>query len=83
MQNFNFDIFGKKVALEAVKRKADVVIMYDTNSLECFNKLKNTNIIRIMDTSIANREYTKHIYESVKRIGIILVKKKFCSIRKR
>ena len=65
MQNFNFDIFGKKVALEAVKRKADVVIMYDTNSLECFNKLKNTNIIRIMDTSIANREYTKHIYESV------------------
>ncbi len=65
IQNINFDIFGKKVASEAVKHKVNAVVLYDTNSLECFRKLQGTGIIRIMDTSIANRHYTKQIYDSV------------------
>lgn len=65
VQNYNFDVFGKKVALHALKQNADAVIMYDTNSLACFKKLKNSKIIRIMDMSIANRAYTKNIYESI------------------
>ena len=63
IQNLNFDSFGKRVAKFAIKNKVDAVIAYDTNSLACFKKLEGTGIIRIMDTSIANRAYTKFIYE--------------------
>lgn len=65
VQNFNFDTFGRKVSSHAVKRKVDAVVMYDTNSLACFTGLEGKGIVRIMDTSIANRAYTKYIYESV------------------
>lgn len=65
VQNFNFDIFGEKVAKYAKKNVVDAVIMYDTNSLKCFKSLEGTGIKRIMDTSIANRAYTKSIYEKV------------------
>lgn len=65
VQNINFDAFGKKVAAEAIKHKASAVVLYDTNSLKCFQRLQGTGILRIMDTSIANRFYTKHIYEKV------------------
>lgn len=67
LQNNNFDKFGKKVAERAIKKKVDAVVMYDTNSLECFKKIKGEkkNIKCIMDTSIANRFYTKAIYEKV------------------
>lgn len=62
-QNSHFDRFGKKVAKYAIKEGVDAVVMYDTNSLACFRSLRGTGIKRIMDTSIAARAYTKHIYE--------------------
>lgn len=65
VQNLSFDRFGGKVAAYALNCKVDAVVMYDTNSLKCFRQLKDQKVIRIMDTSIANRAYTKHIYESV------------------
>lgn len=67
LQNSNFDKFGQKVAEKAIKNNVDAVVMYDTNSLACFKQIKSrhTNIKCIMDTSIANRFYTKYIYEQV------------------
>lgn len=65
LQNFNFDKFGKKVAQYAKKENVCAVVMYDTNSMRCFELLKETEIIKIMDTSIANRAYTKSIYANV------------------
>lgn len=65
IQDYNVDIFGRKVARYAKKHNVNAVVMYDTSSLVCFRELQNTGIIRIMDTSIANRAYTKAIYESV------------------
>ncbi len=58
--------FGKKVALFAIRNKADAVIMYDANATTCFRVLerKAPNIIRILDTSAANRLFMKEIYET-------------------
>lgn len=63
IQNINFDCFGRHVAKFSLKNNVDAVIMYDTNSLMCFQLLRNSKIVKIMDTSIANRAYTKFIYE--------------------
>ena len=65
LQNFFFDSFGRKVAKIARKECPAAVVMYDTNSLECFKALEGSGILRIMDTSIANRHYTKCIYQNV------------------
>lgn len=63
--SFTSDRFGKKVAALAMKEKVDAVIMYDTNALCCFEKLKKEapGIKRIMDSSAANRLFMKTVYE--------------------
>lgn len=63
--SFTSDRFGKKVAALAIKEKADAVIMYDTNAISCFEKLKKEapGIKRIMDSSAANRLFMKKVYE--------------------
>lgn len=62
---FTSDRFGKKVAALAMREKVDAVIMYDTNSLSCFEILKKEapGIKRIMDSSAANRLFMKKVYE--------------------
>ena len=57
--------FGKKVAKYAIDNNVDGVIMYNTNSKECFRILndKRPDIKRIMDVAAANRNYMKNIYE--------------------
>lgn len=57
--------FGKKVAKLAIKENVDAVILYDANALTCFKILEERapHILRIMDTSAANRLYMKTIYE--------------------
>lgn len=57
--------FGKKVAKLAMKENADAVILYDANARTCFKILgeKAPNIVRIMDTSAANRLFMKSVYE--------------------
>lgn len=62
---YTSDRFGKKVASLAIKEKANAVIMYDTNALSCFKKLKKEapEIKRIMDSSAANRLFMKTVYE--------------------
>ena len=57
--------FGEKIARYAIKNKADVVIMYDTNVERCFSILKKEvpEIIRIQDVSAINRLYMKDVYE--------------------
>lgn len=59
--------FGKKVANYAIKNDVDMVIMYDTNATKCFKilKTKAPNIKRVLDASIANRIYTKELYENI------------------
>lgn len=59
--------FGKKVANYAIKHNVDMVIMYDTNAAKCFKILKSKapNIKRVLDASIANRIYTKELYENI------------------
>ena len=59
------DDFGVSVAKYAIKHKADVVIMYDTNSNTCFRYLKEhaPEIKRVLDVTIANRLYLKTVYE--------------------
>lgn len=49
--------FGKKVARYAIKNKVDAVICYDSNSMSCFNILKQKapHILRIMDNAAPNR----------------------------
>ncbi len=63
--SFTSDRFGKKVAALAMREKVDAVIMYDTNSLSCFKKLKTEapEIVRILDSSAANRLFMKEIYQ--------------------
>ena len=65
--NFLVDNFGKKVAKIAIKENVDVVVSYDYNSGECFKKIKNESpkIKTVLDASIANRLYSKRIYESI------------------
>ena len=65
-QHLNSKSFGKKVAKYAIKNQADIVIAYDTNALDCFQYLikHNSNIVRVMDVSAANRIYMKNIYEN-------------------
>jgi len=60
-----FDHFGKKVADYAIKNNVDAVIMYDTTAKKCFQILKRKapEIIRIMDSSSANKFYTKYILQ--------------------
>lgn len=57
--------FGKKVAKLAIKENVDAVILYDANARTCFKILgeKAPNIMRIMDTSAANRLFMKSVYE--------------------
>lgn len=59
------DYFGRCVANLAVREKANAVVMYDTNAMSCFEILKKEapDILRILDTSAANRIYMKEIYE--------------------
>ena len=60
------DRFGRKIASLAEKENVDVVVSYDNNSLTLFKNLKKTRpkIVRILDTSAANRIYMKKIYEN-------------------
>ena len=62
--------FGKKVARLAIKENVDAVILYDANALTCFKILEERapKILRIMDTSAANRLYMKTIYEKDMKI---------------
>lgn len=57
--------FGKKVAKYAIKFNADAVVCYDTNAKDCFEYLskKAPSVIRILDSSAANRIFMKSIYE--------------------
>ena len=57
--------FEKKIASLAKKENVDVVISYDNNSSTLFKILeeKCPSVIRILDTSIASRIYTKEIYK--------------------
>ena len=59
------DVFGKAVAKYAIRHNAAAVIMYDTTATECFKYLKQKapHIKRILDMSIATREFAKNIYE--------------------
>lgn len=58
-------VFGKAVAKYAIKHDAAAVIMYDTTATECFEYLKQKapHIKRILDMSIATREFAKNIYD--------------------
>ena len=71
------DRFGRKIAALAKKENVDVVISYDNNSLTLFKTLKETRpqIIRILDTSAANRVYMKDIYEKDFKISPEFAKK--------
>lgn len=60
--NFVGDRFGKKVAKYAKQLSPDIVISYDNNSNVLFKRLENSNIIRILDVSAANRIYMQKIY---------------------
>lgn len=57
--------FARKVALYALRHKADAVIMYDSNVYDAFDILKKNNpeIICILDATIASRSYMKKLYE--------------------
>lgn len=65
LNNYMNDRFGRKVAKIAIERNVDAVISFDNNSMVLFETLKKKkpDIIRILDTSIASREYLKSIYE--------------------
>ncbi len=65
-QKHTANYVGKCVARLAIKEQADAVIMYDTNAKMCFEMLqrKAPEILKIMDTSAANRIYMKEIYEN-------------------
>lgn len=56
--------FSEKVAKYCLLKKVDALVLYDTNGLPGFSILKQSNekIIKIMDVSIAARNYTKMIY---------------------
>jgi glycosyltransferase involved in cell wall biosynthesis len=58
-------LFGIKVAKYAIKNDAKIVVCFDTNSVSCFKYLynKDRKIIRVLDSSAANRIYMKKIYE--------------------
>lgn len=59
------DLFGKKVARYAIKQNVDMVIMYDTHELACFELLnkKAPHIKRVVDYSSATSAYMKKIYD--------------------
>lgn len=61
-----FNRFGHKVAKFAVKENADMVIMFDANAKPCFEYLKEnaSNIVKVLDVSIAARPYQRVVYES-------------------
>lgn len=63
-RRFISDKFGIKVAKFAIKFKAHAVICYDTNASSCFKCLekKTPQIIRILDSAAANKEYMSKIY---------------------
>lgn len=65
MQRWDADRFGVKAAKFAVKKKADAVIMYDTNAMAGFEYLKKhaPDIVRIQDVSSPARPYVKEIYQ--------------------
>ena len=65
------DNFGKKVANYAIENDVDAVILYDTNATTCFEilKKKSPNIKRILDASIANRLFTRQVYEEDFRVS--------------
>ena len=58
-------VFGRKVAKYAIKKQADMVILYDSNAAECSEILskKAPNILRVMDVSHSNRLYEKELFE--------------------
>ena len=58
--------FGIKVAKQAIKNKADGVVMYDTTADSCFTYLKKhaPDIVRILDMSSNAAEHRLAIYES-------------------
>lgn len=67
--------FYKKVMIYAKKNKVDAVIVYDGYSNKHFEIIENTNIISIMDVSIASRKYLKTIFEAeIKEYGINKIK---------
>lgn len=59
------NVFSKKVAKYAQKRGVDAVIMFDTASEKGFGYLIQTksDILKIMDVSIATRFFMKNTYE--------------------
>ncbi|MDN5372918.1 MAG: hypothetical protein PWR19_1964 [Carnobacterium sp.] len=63
--SFTSKKFGEKVAKFAIDNEVSAVILYDTNSKECFEilKEKNPEIKKIMDVSAANRVYMQNIFE--------------------
>ncbi len=52
-------LFGRAVARTAVRRNVDAVVCYDQHAEAAFSllKIKNPNIIRILDVSTANKQY--------------------------
>lgn len=58
--------FGIKVAKYSIKYSVDAVIMYDSTAESCFKYLKEhaPHIKRILDVSIADRDYLRKIFES-------------------
>lgn len=59
------NVFSKKVAKYALKRGVDAVIMFDTASEKGFAYLleQKSDILKIMDVSIATRFFMKNTYE--------------------
>lgn len=61
---WNASNFYKKVMVYAKKNDVDAVIVYDGYSDKHFDLLKDTKILRIMDVSIANRQYIRKIFDA-------------------
>lgn len=59
------DRFGRAISTLAKRKNVDVIVSYDNNSLTLFKTVKKIRpqVIRILDTSAANRLYMKKIYE--------------------
>lgn len=67
--------FYKKVMRYAKKNNVDAVIVYDGYSDKHFEIIGDTNIISIMDVSIASRQYLKTIFEEeINKFGIKEIK---------
>lgn len=62
-QRYLYRSFGRCVAKYAETIDADAVILFDTTATECFDRLSNSGIKKILDMAAVSRKYARHIYE--------------------